>query len=134
MELELRRISSDGIPHALEKAERYRLLNDPAQAESICRDVLVVDPANQTALRALILALTDQFGAYGAADAARCAGTAASARSSASASSRPPMATPPSSSCRSNRTRRVQNAGLTACRRSGVFTIIARTRNGAGST
>jgi hypothetical protein len=69
--LELKRISPDGIPHALEKAERYRLLNDPAQAESICRDVLAVDSDNQTALRALILALTDQFGAHGAASAAR---------------------------------------------------------------
>jgi hypothetical protein len=69
--LELKRISPDGIPHALEKAEHYRLLNDPAQAESICRDVLAVDPDNQTALRALILALTDQFGAGGAATAAR---------------------------------------------------------------
>ena len=61
--LELKTIARDGIPHALEKAERYRLLNDPAQAESICRDVLAVDADNQDALRALILALTDQFGA-----------------------------------------------------------------------
>lgn len=67
----LKQISPDGIPHALERAERYRLLNDPAQAESICRDVLAVDPDNQTALRALILALTDQFNAGGAAAAAR---------------------------------------------------------------
>jgi tetratricopeptide (TPR) repeat protein len=70
MELELKRISPDGIAAALEKAERYRLLNDPAQAESIYRDVLAVDPDNQVALRALILALTDQFGAHGAAGAA----------------------------------------------------------------
>jgi len=69
--LELKSISPDGIPHALAKAERYRLLNDPAQAESICRDVLAVDPENQHALRALILALTDQFGEHGAADSAR---------------------------------------------------------------
>jgi hypothetical protein len=68
---ELKKISPDGIPHALEKAERYRLLNDPAQAESICRDVLAVDPDNQTALRALILALTDQFGAASAGPSAR---------------------------------------------------------------
>jgi hypothetical protein len=70
-EIKLKAIAPDGIPHALEKAERYRLLNDPAQAESICRDVLAVDPDNQDALRALILALTDQFGASGAAGAAR---------------------------------------------------------------
>ena len=72
---ELKRISPDGIPHALEKAERYRLLNDPAQAESICRDVLAVDADNQEALRALILALTDQFGDGGATGATREART-----------------------------------------------------------
>jgi len=69
--MELKRISPDGVPHALEKAERYRLLNEPVQAESICRDVLAVDADNQIALRALILALTDQFGASGAAHAAK---------------------------------------------------------------
>lgn len=67
----LKTISPAGIPHALEKAERYRLLNDPAQAESICRDVLAVAPDNQDALRMLILALTDQFRAHSAAGAAR---------------------------------------------------------------
>ena len=70
---ELKRISSDGIAHAMEKAERYRLLNDPAQAESICRDVLTVDPDNQDALRCLILALTDQLAAGGVVNAARLA-------------------------------------------------------------
>jgi hypothetical protein len=70
MKLELKAIAVDGIPHALDKAERYRLLNDPAQADSICRDVLAVDPDNQDALRILILALTDQFGATSAAGAA----------------------------------------------------------------
>ena len=54
-------ISRDAVPLALEKAERYRLLNEPAQAESICLDVLAVDPENQRALVLLILALTDQF-------------------------------------------------------------------------
>ncbi len=68
--MNLKPIPNAGIPHALEKAERYRLLNDPAQAESICRDVLAVDPENQQALRALILSLTDQFGTQ-AATAAR---------------------------------------------------------------
>src|SRR5262249_30605063 len=63
-ELRFKAIAPDGIPHALEKAERYRLLNDPPQAESICRDVLAVDEENQDALRILILALTDQFGAH----------------------------------------------------------------------
>jgi len=60
-EFELKKISPDGIPHALEKAERYRLLNDPQQAESICHDILTVDADNQEALRVLILSLTDQF-------------------------------------------------------------------------
>jgi hypothetical protein len=69
--LTLKTISPDGIPHALEKAEHYRLLNDPAQAESICRDILAVDPDNQEALRVVILTLTDQFGAHGTGNAAR---------------------------------------------------------------
>lgn len=75
----LKTIATDGIPQALEKAERYRLLNDPAQAESIYRDVLAIDADNQDALRALILALTDQFGAHAAGDAAREARTHVSA-------------------------------------------------------
>ncbi len=58
---ELKKISPDGIVHALEKAERYRLLNDPQQAESICLDILAIDTENQEAIRCLILALTDQF-------------------------------------------------------------------------
>jgi hypothetical protein len=58
---ELKRLSRDGVEAALEKAERYRLLNEAWQAESICRDVLRVEPDNQRALLSLILALTDQF-------------------------------------------------------------------------
>src|SRR5262249_42688902 len=58
---EFKSISRDSIPLALEKAERYRLLNEPAQAESICLDVLAVDPENQRALVSLLLALTEQF-------------------------------------------------------------------------
>ena len=50
------------VPAALEKAERYRLLNQPGEAESICRDVLAVDPRNAEAQAVLVLALTDQFG------------------------------------------------------------------------
>jgi hypothetical protein len=60
--LHLKPLSPDAIPGALAKAERYRLLNEPGQAESICLDVLNVDPANQQALVTLILALTEQFG------------------------------------------------------------------------
>lgn len=59
---ELKRITMGGVEAALKKAHRYRLLNEPWQAESICRDILEVDPDNQEALVSLILALTDQFG------------------------------------------------------------------------
>jgi hypothetical protein len=58
---EFKLISRDAVPLALEKAERYRLLNEPALAESVCRDVLAVDPENQHALVMLLLALTEQF-------------------------------------------------------------------------
>lgn len=59
---DLKALSHEGIPKAVEKAEHYRLLNDPEQAESICLDVLQADPDNQHALRVLVLAMTDQFG------------------------------------------------------------------------
>jgi tetratricopeptide (TPR) repeat protein len=59
---ELKRLSRDAVPTALEKALRYRLLNEPGEAESICHDVLSVDPENQQALVTLLLALTDRFG------------------------------------------------------------------------
>jgi hypothetical protein len=58
---ELKKLTSDGIQRALGKVERYRLLNEPAEAESICRDVLDADPTNQEARVSLLLALTDQF-------------------------------------------------------------------------
>lgn len=70
-DLELKRISPAGVAHAIEKAEGYRLRNDPAQAESIYRDVLAVAADDHEALRGLILALTDQFGGDGAAGAPR---------------------------------------------------------------
>jgi tetratricopeptide (TPR) repeat protein len=58
---ELKQLSKEAIPAALEKALRYRLLNEPAEAESICLDVLNIDPENQQALVTLLLALTDRF-------------------------------------------------------------------------
>ncbi len=58
---EPKRIPRDAIPAALEKALRYRLLNEPLEAESICRDILEVDPDHQQALVTLVLALTEQF-------------------------------------------------------------------------
>src|SRR2546430_15976197 len=61
MELTLKPISKDGIPEAISKAELYRYLNEPGEAESICRDILAADSENQTALRLLGLSITDQF-------------------------------------------------------------------------
>lgn len=58
---ELKKLSAAAIPAALVKAERYRLLNEPEQAESICEDVLAIDPDNAEAKAMLILALTDQL-------------------------------------------------------------------------
>jgi hypothetical protein len=58
---ELKPISRDSLDGALAKAERYRLLNEPNEAESICRDILDVAPANREARISLILSLTDEF-------------------------------------------------------------------------
>src|SRR6266540_4152175 len=59
---DLKLLSKEAIPAALEKAMRYRLLNEPGEAESICHDVLHIDAENQQALVILLLALTDRFG------------------------------------------------------------------------
>ena len=59
---ELKPLSPEAVPRAVAKAERYRLLNEPGEAQSICLDVLAADPDNQEAVATLILALTDQFG------------------------------------------------------------------------
>jgi hypothetical protein len=59
--MQLKPISKESIPRALDKAERYRLLNEPFLAESICLDVLAVDPVDQRALVIYVLALADQF-------------------------------------------------------------------------
>ena len=58
---ELKPLSKDALPAAIDKAMRYRLLNEPAEAESICLDILGADPDNQQALVILVLALTDRF-------------------------------------------------------------------------
>jgi tetratricopeptide (TPR) repeat protein len=57
----IKRISTAGIDEAISKAELYRSLNEPEEAESICRDILAIEPEHQFALRLLGLALTDQF-------------------------------------------------------------------------
>ena len=58
---ELKPIAPEAVSRAMQKAERYRLLNEPAEAESICLDVLEIEPDNQAALQCLLLSLTDQF-------------------------------------------------------------------------
>ncbi len=65
MDFKLKPLPDDGVQAALETVERYRLLNEPWMAESICLDVLAVEPENQKALIALLLSLTDQFGQGG---------------------------------------------------------------------
>lgn len=59
---QIKPISKESIPTALEKAERYRLLSEPMLAESICLDILEADPENHNALVTMLLAITDQFG------------------------------------------------------------------------
>ena len=61
MSHELKSISKAGIEEALSKAELYRYLNEPEETESICHDILAIEPGHQTALRMLGMALTDQF-------------------------------------------------------------------------
>ena len=61
MERKLKTISKESIPEAISKAEHYRHLNEPEESESICHDILAVDPENQTAMRILGLAITDEF-------------------------------------------------------------------------
>lgn len=58
----LKKLSRDNLEPAIAKAAHYRDLNQPEEAESICRDVLAVDDNHQTAWKLLGLALTDRFG------------------------------------------------------------------------
>lgn len=59
---ELKKLSKEAVPSALERAKHYRLLNEPGAAESICLDILEVEPENQEALINLILSMSDRFG------------------------------------------------------------------------
>ncbi len=68
---QIKPISKESIPTALEKAERYRLLNEPMLAESICLDILEADPENSDALVTMLLAITDQFGTSSMGDMSR---------------------------------------------------------------
>ena len=82
---DLKSLHPDAIPAALEKAERYRLLNQPEQAQSICEDMLGIEPENQDALATLILALTDRF-AVAAATPTRPANSCRASRAATNAS------------------------------------------------
>ena len=61
-QFELKPISKGAVGEAIHKAEQYRALNDPEQAESICLDILRIDAENQKVLALLVLCITDQFG------------------------------------------------------------------------
>lgn len=58
---ELKTLNKDAIPAAIEKAKQYRLLNEPSAAQSICLDILAVDPENQETLVIIVLAMTDRL-------------------------------------------------------------------------
>jgi hypothetical protein len=58
---ELKPLEKESIPSALEKSRHYRLLNEPLEAESICLDILELEPDHEEALIVLLLSLTDQF-------------------------------------------------------------------------
>jgi len=71
MHFELKTISVQSIPEAVAKVERYRLLNEPSLAESICLDILTIVPDHQQALISLLLARTDRFHSHMHAKAAQ---------------------------------------------------------------
>lgn len=58
---ELKPLHHDAVPAALEKANRYRLLNEPGAAESIYLDILAIEPENQEAIVGVVLAMSDRF-------------------------------------------------------------------------
>jgi hypothetical protein len=68
---QLKRITREGVAAALQKAHRYRVLNDSAAAESSCLEVLMVEPENVEAIVMHVLAITDQFDAGRAEDEKR---------------------------------------------------------------
>lgn len=63
--VEIKTLNKGAIPAALEMAKRYRFLNEPEEAESICLDILTTEPDNQDALIVLLLSLTDKFAQSG---------------------------------------------------------------------
>lgn len=65
MDLNLHDIHAESIELALDRARQYRSLLEPEIAESICLDILNIEPENQAALVVYILALTDQISISG---------------------------------------------------------------------
>jgi tetratricopeptide (TPR) repeat protein len=61
VEHELKRLPQASLEAAVAKAAHYRDLNQPDEAESICRDILDVDTSHQAAWKILGLSLTDRF-------------------------------------------------------------------------
>jgi hypothetical protein len=57
----MKRLSESQVEQAWEMAEKYRDLNQPDEAESICHDILDVVPHHQAALKTLGLSMTDRF-------------------------------------------------------------------------
>ncbi|MDP9151558.1 MAG: hypothetical protein M3O36_16680 [Myxococcota bacterium] len=58
----LKKLTHANLEAAIAKAAHYRDLNQPEEADSICRDVLAVDEAHQMAWKLLGLAITDRLG------------------------------------------------------------------------
>ena len=58
----LKPLHHEAVASALEKANRYRLLNEPGAAESIYLDILSIEPDNQEAIVNIVLAMSDRFG------------------------------------------------------------------------
>jgi hypothetical protein len=58
---DLKRLSPGSVQGAMARVERYRLLNEPAEAESICCDILEIEPENEQVLIAMVLCLSDQI-------------------------------------------------------------------------
>lgn len=58
---QIKSIRRESVAHSLEMARRYRLLNEPTQAESICLDILALEPDNEAARVELVLTMSDQF-------------------------------------------------------------------------
>lgn len=58
---ELKSLNGHDLDQAQRKAEKYRDLNQPDETDSICRDILAVNPQHQAALRSLGLSLTDRY-------------------------------------------------------------------------